>query len=187
MRSLHAHIDVYGGAIDRPKGTTKFAINRHTFISLLFRYIRDGDDIHVGSLHFSAHLVPGHTRGHLIYRLYTESTIPESVFTGDLLFIGGMGKFIGIKYYLLHQIFIGKVFECSMADMLQSLDSLDQFDSDTLIWPGHEYSLENLRFACHIEPDNDAAVEKRAAVLALRQQRMPTVNVFFAQMARRLK
>lgn len=77
-----------------------------------------------------------------------------------------------------HNLFLGKVFECSIAEMLQSLDSLDEFDDSALIWPGHEYSLENLRFACHIEPDNEAAIEKRTIVAAMRQQRMPTVYLF---------
>lgn len=93
MNSLHSDMIIYGSAIDRPSGTTKFVfINIFSTSFFYSRFIRDGDEVRVGSLHFSAHLVPGHTRGHLIYRLRSDdTTIPDSLFTGDLLFIGGMG------------------------------------------------------------------------------------------------
>lgn len=56
----------------------------------LFRFVKNGEVIEAGRLRFTAILVPGHTRGHIIYRLHIESG-PDCLFTGDFLFVAGIG------------------------------------------------------------------------------------------------
>lgn len=41
-----------------------------------------------------------------------------------------------------------------------ALQTLAKLPSDTLVFPGHEYTLANLKFAASIEPDN-ANVQQR--------------------------
>jgi hydroxyacylglutathione hydrolase len=82
--------------------------------------------------------VPGHTRGHVAFKLGDE------VFTGDCLFAGGCGR----------------LFEGSAAQMHQSLSTLSALPPHTRFWFGHEYTRANLRFARHAEPDNQAVVER---------------------------
>ena len=84
--------------------------------------------------------VPGHTRGHVAFKLGDE------VFTGDCLFAGGCGR----------------LFEGSAAQMHQSLSVLCALPAHTRFWFGHEYTRANLIFARHAEPDNQAVVERLA-------------------------
>jgi hydroxyacylglutathione hydrolase len=48
---------------------------------------------------------------------------------GDTLFVGGCGRF----------------FEGTGKDMLDVVEKLEKLDPSTRIYPGHEYSLNNLR------------------------------------------
>lgn len=67
------------------------------------------------------------------------------------------------------------MFECSPKTMLESLEGLSQFGDDSLIWPGHEYALDNLQFAKLIDPTNEYVVGKKAWVKIQREQGQPTV------------
>lgn len=76
--------------------------------------------------------IPGHTLGHVAYY------IKPCLFSGDTLFSAGCGR----------------VFEGTSAQMLLSLKKLTALPVDTKIYCGHEYTLNNLRFAALVEPDN---------------------------------
>jgi hydroxyacylglutathione hydrolase len=76
--------------------------------------------------------VPGHTRGHVAFRLADE------VFTGDCLFAAGCGR----------------LFEGSAEQMHRSLATLCSLPEHTRLWFGHEYTRANLEFAATAEPDN---------------------------------
>ena len=57
--------------------------------------VRDRDEVLVGSLRLEALHTPGHTPEHIIWVVYDGErslTIPEIAFTGDLLFVGGVGR-----------------------------------------------------------------------------------------------
>uniref|UniRef100_F6WEQ0 PNKD metallo-beta-lactamase domain containing n=1 Tax=Monodelphis domestica TaxID=13616 RepID=F6WEQ0_MONDO len=103
------------------------------------------DMVSVGRLQFQALATPGHTRGHMVYVLDGEPYKgPSCLFSGDLLFLSG----------------------CTM---LNSLDLIMGLGDDTLLWPGHEYSEENLSFAGLVEPENMAREKKMQWV---QQQRL---------------
>jgi hydroxyacylglutathione hydrolase len=78
--------------------------------------------------------VPGHTRSHVAY--YCESL--KAVFTGDTLFACGCGR----------------LFEGSAADLHGSLQKLSRLPANTLVYSGHDYTLDNIHFALTIDPDN---------------------------------
>jgi len=114
--------------------------------------IDGGDEIRVGKLlfealetpgspqpHCSALLTPtptaGHTGGHLAFHLKPSTGgYAGAVFTGDCLFIGG----------------IGKLFEGNGLEMSRSLATLARLPSDTWVFPGHEYTLQNLEVLKHL-------------------------------------
>jgi hydroxyacylglutathione hydrolase len=99
--------------------------------------------------------VPGHTRGHLVYWDQAQ----DRVFTGDTLFAGGCGK----------------VFGGSMLDMVRSLDKLASLPEQTEVYCAHEYTLENLRFAITVDPNNTALLARYRTEQAKRERGMPTL------------
>jgi hydroxyacylglutathione hydrolase len=117
--------------------------------------VHDGDRVVVGGLAARVILIPAHTSGHVAY-YFAEA---ESVFTGDTLFAAGCGR----------------LFEGDAAQMMASLGRLAALPDSTRVFCGHEYTQKNLEFAVSLEPGNRAAVDKLAAVRALRAARKPTV------------
>lgn len=92
--------------------------------------------------------VPGHTLGHLAY--FIEDEIPR-LFSGDTLFSAGCGR----------------TFEGSSEQMYNSLSHLASLDEKTLVYPAHEYTLSNLKFAEFVEPKNGKIQEFRQQILEL--------------------
>lgn len=96
---------------------------------------------------------PGHTLGGITF--YTQG----AAFTGDTLFTAGCGR----------------LFEGTAEQMLDSLDRIAALPDDTLIYCGHEYTEDSLRFAVHAEPENRAIVQRVAETRAQRRADRPTV------------
>lgn len=73
-----------------------------------------------------------------------SATNERAVFTGDTLFIGGCGRF----------------FEGNATEMHHALNEvLAALPDDTKVYPGHEYTKGNVKFAKKVLKD-DAAVKK---------------------------
>ena len=70
--------------------------------------------------------------------------LPEHsiVFTGDTIFCGGVGRF----------------FEGDASDMVAAVKKIKELGPETRIFPGHEYSVSNLKFAKYYD-DNNKAIE----------------------------
>ncbi len=99
---------------------------------------------------------PGHTLDHLAY--FSAST-PPVLFCGDTLFGAGCGK----------------LFEGTAEQMQGSLEKIRALPDDTLIYCGHEYTEDNLRFATLAEPSNAAITQRIAAAHIQRANGEPTV------------
>ena len=104
-------------------------------------------------LEFTVLSVPGHTSGHIAF--YT----PGMLFCGDTLFTGGCGK----------------IFEGTAEQMHDSLMKLAALPDDTMIYCGHEYTEDNLRFSHAVEPTNDDIKKRLEETIELRKQGLPTV------------
>ena len=78
--------------------------------------------------------IPGHTTGHVSFYFFNEKLI----FTGDTLFSLGCGK----------------IFEGTYEQMFTSLNKLKNLPSDTMIYCGHEYTLQNSKFCIKHDPKN---------------------------------
>ncbi len=99
--------------------------------------------------------VGAHTRGHVAYHLPEQGWL----FCGDTLFSAGCGR----------------LFEGTAADLQRALACIDELPAETLLFPTHEYTLSNLRFARHVEPDNAAVVDAEEDVQARRLLNEPSL------------
>jgi hydroxyacylglutathione hydrolase len=97
--------------------------------------------------------VPAHTRGAIAF------VFPDGVFTGDTLFAMGCGR----------------LFEGEPATMHASLAKLMALPDDTKVYCGHEYTLNNARFALTLEPGNPDLQARMKTVEALRAKGEPTI------------
>ena len=85
---------------------------------------------------------PGHTSTHLCYYLPKQ----KALFSGDTLFLGGCGR----------------LFEGTASQMWDSLVKLRGLPSGTNVYPGHDYTLDNLEFCQSILTDNPNITERLA-------------------------
>ena len=104
-------------------------------------------------LNFSMVNIPGHTLDHVAF--YTNGNL----FTGDTLFSCGCGR----------------VFEGTHEQLFQSLQTLSSFPDETKIYCGHEYTLNNLKFAKEVEPSNRKILEKIEMVSKLLEAGKPSL------------
>lgn len=122
--------------------------------------VEEGRTFTVAGLELHPLHVPGHTSGAVAYH------VEDAVFTGDTLFVAGCGR----------------LFEGTPEMMQRSLsEKLAALPPETRVYCGHEYTVSNLRFAVHAEPQNQAAAQKLEAALAARQRGEPTVPSTIAE------
>jgi hydroxyacylglutathione hydrolase len=75
----------------------------------------------------------------------------------------------------------GRLFEGTPAQMVASLASLVAEGDAARVYPGHEYTVQNLRFAQSVEPGNCAVADALIAAKALRDAGKPTVGTTIAK------
>ena len=100
--------------------------------------------------------VPGHTLDHISY--YCAGETPQ-VFCGDTLFLAGCGR----------------IFEGSASQMYTAMQYYLSLPDNTEVYCTHEYSLNNLRFAAAVEPNNPAIAQSIRDCQTLRDQDKPTL------------
>lgn len=99
--------------------------------------------------------IPAHTRAHIAFAFEND----EAVFTGDTLFAMGCGR----------------LFEGTPQMMWTSLSKLMTLDPRMAVYCGHEYTLNNGRFALTLEPGSRDLQERMADVQRLRAKDAPTI------------
>jgi len=103
---------------------------------------------------------PGHTRTSVCYYMEPSAGNENGIlWTGDTLFAGGCGRLL----------------ECDAQAMANSLQRLVSLPDDTLVYCGHDYTLENYEFASGIEPGNQVVKERLDQVRRLQTQGKLTV------------
>lgn len=121
--------------------------------------VKHDDRFEIGSLSVQCLFTPCHTSGHICYYVTGEGETPI-VFTGDTLFSGGCGRF----------------FEGSASDMYKALVGiLAKLPSNTKVYNGHEYTVNNLKYGVHAEPDNEDIKAKLAWAQSQRANGQPTI------------
>ncbi len=142
--NTHEHHDHTGGndAVVAQTGAKILAHkNAKDKIANVSRGLAAGDIIKVGkTVELEALDTPGHTMCHICLRSHTGK---PALFSGDTMFNAGAGN--------CHN-------GGSVAEMYKTFsEQLDQLPENTLIYPGHDYIENNLRFTLDREPDNAAA------------------------------
>jgi len=155
----HHHYDHSAGTGDLRKKTGCRIIGPDRRVPFVDRIVTNKDTVRIGSLEVEVIGTPGHTQTSVCF-LVRPSTFNRHglLFTGDTMFIGGCGR----------------VFETDMQTMYDSLRRLASLPGDTQVYPGHDYTEENYRFALTIEPGNAAA---RARLSQIRKNPLPPSTI----------
>ena len=152
----HHHLDHCGGVDDlvRRYSVPVYAHYQEKKASASQR-LNDGEVFSLpdSELRWQALAIPGHTLGHCAFKF------DKHLFTGDTLFSLGCGR----------------IFEGNAKMMWHSLVKLCSYDDDTLIYPGHEYTLANCRFAEFIQPDNIDLLDYKKLILKKIAAGLPTL------------
>ncbi|KRT82417.1 hypothetical protein AMK59_4752, partial [Oryctes borbonicus] len=128
-------------------------------VDALTNKVKHGDMFTIGDINVECLFTPCHTTGHICYYLTSSEQTPV-VFTGDTLFIAGCGRFFEGTAEQMHSALI---------------DKLGNLPESTKVFCGHEYTLQNLKFAMHVEPDNIDVQSKIKWAEGKRLKNEPTV------------
>lgn len=114
-----------------------------------------------GDYRFDTFDVSGHTIGHIVFYCQKEKLL----FCGDTLFAMGCGR----------------MFEGTAEMFVASLEKIRALPDDTVIYPAHEYTIPNGRFARKMEPDNSAITKHIEEAKARRRNGEPSIPTTLAQ------
>jgi hydroxyacylglutathione hydrolase len=123
-------------------------------------FLKEGDRVSFANRTAEVLSVPGHTRAHIAY--YFAPVAPDTIgdlFCGDTLFAGGCGR----------------LFEGTPTQMTESLNKFRQLPDETRIWCAHEYTLNNLKFALTVDPNNSDLHHRFEEVSVKRDRKEATV------------
>ncbi|KAK4813441.1 hypothetical protein QYF61_005389 [Mycteria americana] len=166
--TTHHHWDHAGGNEKLVKMETGLRVyGGDSRVGALTQKVSHLTSLKVGSLNVKCLCTPCHTSGHICYYVTKpNSSEPPAVFTGDTLFVAGCGKF----------------FEGTPEEMYRALiEILGSLDPKTRVYCGHEYTINNLKFARHVEPNNVTIQEKLAWAKAKYDSGEPTIPSTIAE------
>jgi len=159
--TTHHHWDHAGGNEELCKkhaGLTVYGGDKR--IGALTNMVKHQDKFQVGDIQVECLFTPCHTTGHICYYATDAEGKTPVVFTGDTLFQAGCGRF----------------FEGTPEQMQRALNEvLGKLPEETDVYCGHEYTVSNLKFAEHVEPDNADVQERMTWAQEQRKQGQPTV------------
>ena len=164
--ATHHHADHIGGigALKKAFGCGIIGPDKQR-ISGIDTVMRDGDIMELGEITIRCISTPGHTTTEVCYYVTSPSIESGLLFTGDTLFVCGCGR----------------LFECDGQTMYASLQKLTALPDETRVYPGHNYTEENLQFALAVEPDNESLQKKLNDVKQKNQNGRPTVPSTLAE------
>ncbi|MDP1732716.1 MAG: hydroxyacylglutathione hydrolase [Devosia sp.] len=140
----------YGAVVTGPKAEAEKILGLDVLVG-------PGENVSLGATDFYVIGTPGHTLGHIVYYDHAGGHL----FTADALFSMG----------------VGRMFEGKPGPMWEGLEELRELPDGTLIYCGHEYSLDNARFARSVDPRNAALNIRAAEVKRMRDAGKYTIPV----------
>ncbi len=154
----HHHYDHSGGVAELKKQYPKaeVAIHKNDAGHLTVtadRQLQEGETLTFGNTPIKILHLPCHTRGHVAF------LVNDALFTGDTLFTAGCGKF----------------FEGTATEMLGNLKRLKSLPETTIIYCGHEYTVENLEHAQQADPTNQNINERLQKARQKQAESIPLV------------
>ena len=156
--NTHHHYDHIGGNIELKKKYNSKIVgffydkNRIPEIDIL---VKDGQIWKEDNFISRIYHIPGHTTGHIAFHFFKEKII----FTGDTLFSLGCGR----------------IFEGTYEQMFDSLNIIKNLPKDTLIYCGHEYTLQNSKFCIINDAKNLKLIKKIKFIKERLKNNLPTM------------
>lgn len=145
----------------------------------------------MGQLDFECLFTPCHTSGHICYYLKTgDSSVQKpAVFTGSQFAIVDCQSILYDCDFMIcnagDTLFIagcGRFFEGTADQMYSALiEKLGKLPDETMVFCGHEYTINNLKFGLNVEPNNSDMKNKLDWAQAQRADRIPTVPSTIAE------
>jgi len=128
----HFHADFVSGHVDLAKKTgAQIVFGPGAKTSYASISATDGQELKIGKLTIKVLHTPGHTPESVCYLLLDEHKKPHSVYTGDTLFIGDVGRpDLAIKSDLTQQDLAGMLYD-SLRNKIMPLPD------DVIIYPAH--------------------------------------------------
>jgi glyoxylase-like metal-dependent hydrolase (beta-lactamase superfamily II)/rhodanese-related sulfurtransferase len=127
----HFHADFVSGHLELSKATgAPIVYGPQTEARFNFHKAKDGETFSIGGLKLEVLHTPGHTLESTCYLLYNEEGKPYSVFTGDTLFVGDVGR---------PDLFSGNMTKEELAGMMyNSLQTkIKTLPDDVIVYPAH--------------------------------------------------
>lgn len=123
-------------------------------------FLQDGDQVPFADRTAEVFFIPGHTKAHIAYYFPpTPAGEVGELFCGDTVFGAGCGRLL----------------EGTAVQMLTSIDKLRNLPDHTRIWCAHEYTLNNLKFALTVDPDNPNLQQRFEVVKEARNRQEATI------------
>lgn len=151
----HDHVDGLSALLKAAPATVYGAAADTHRLPPLDVALREGDTVTIGGETGDVLDVSGHSVGHIAFH-FPQSAV---AFTGDSLMVLGCGR----------------LFEGTPEQMWHSLSKLAALPPETAICSGHEYTMNNAKFALTIDPDNSALISRSKAIETARSNGQPTV------------
>ena len=158
--NTHHHNDHTGGNLGlKKKYNSKIVCSSYSQKQIPGADIKKKDDdlFKFGNLNFKVMHIPGHTLDHISF--FCDEA--KAIFTGDTLFSLGCGR----------------VFEGTYEQMFASIEKIKNLPKDTLIYCGHEYSLNNGKFCLSIDRENNKLLKKIDKIKKKLKKNSPTIPV----------
>lgn len=167
----HVHADFVSGARELAAGGVRVITGPNSGVQFGHEEVRDNERIRLGDLQLTFLHTPGHTPEHVTI-LAEQPGEASMLFTGDLLFVGGVGRpdllGEGQARELAHQLF-------------RSLQRLIRLADDTEIHPGHGAgSLCGAGIGA--EPSSTIGRERRQNAMLLRTDEEAFVSAVLADL-----
>ncbi|OOH91056.1 hydroxyacylglutathione hydrolase [Pasteurellaceae bacterium 15-036681] len=151
----HNHDDHTAGVADIVAQYLDLAIYGPTEVrQFANQIVKDNDEFELLGLSVKVIKSAGHTAEHVSYLVKHEY-----LFSGDSLFSGGCGRVFTGDYQ-------------AQFDALQRFNQLDDF---VMVYPAHEYTQSNLKFASAVMTPNCVLAEYQERADMLRAQNRPTL------------
>lgn len=122
------------------------------------RPLADGNELALGDSVVRAIATPGHTLADLSY-LWIRAGAPDALFSGDTLFVSGCGRCLSGR----------------MEWLWSSIQTLRSLEASVEVYCGHEYTLENLRFARIVHPCSEIISQREKDMLSRLERGMFSV------------
>ena len=159
----HHHDDHIGGTLklikrwpDAKVVASKKELKRIPFQTLS---VGDNDIFHLMESEIKVIEVHGHTNNHIAFYISKGNTKYNILFPGDTLFGGGCGRLL----------------EGTHLQMFESLYKLNSLPENTKIYPAHEYTENNLKWALTLEPKNISIIERLKIIQIKLKRGMPSL------------